>query len=533
MSATFCADQFIDQASRLYSLPAVALEVLRLTGDPGVDTATLKAALENDPALTSKVLRAINSPVFGLPQPVSNLGDAVTLLGIKPLKLLVLGFCLPPQATGKVESDFLAGYWRRALTKAVAARELATLRSPALVEDSFMAALLADVGMLALAQSLGRAYAEVVTRVREAGRNLPVVERHTLGFDHLQLTAHVLKRWGLPPAMVAEVATAADGTVPAEAVRQSDDSPSLAIILRLSELITAILVEEQVHLLSVLLSEADDAGLFTALELTSLLGSLETKVNQLAEVLGVAGTTAFNFEQMLGEAQARLAEITPDAAAALAVAEARARADVEHVGQWQQTQVLAELAERAARGAPVAKPAIPATAVAEPEVEREAPRVAHALINPTAAEPLLDRLAAAVQLCRKTRSPLGLLLVRADCPRDMPSPITRQNFAAVDEHCRQLDYSHKLHLRFDERSHGILLVNCDRVQLVHLAQEILWQVRSLNPAGQPVVFSASIGAAAAPVLSANFSAQRLFDGACRCLYAAAKSGSTVKSIEIY
>ena len=130
----------------------MALEVLRLTDDPGVYTATLKAALEYDPALTSKVLRAINSPLFGLPQPVSNLAGAVTLLGIKPLKLLVLGFCLPPQASGKVEAEFLSGYRRRALTKAIASRvELALLSSPTLDEDAFLGGLLADVGMLALA----------------------------------------------------------------------------------------------------------------------------------------------------------------------------------------------------------------------------------------------------------------------------------------------------------------------------------------------------------------------------------------------
>ena len=176
--------------------------------------------------------------------------------------------------------------------------------------------------------------------------------------------------------------------------------------------------------------------------------------------------------------------------------------------------------------------------MAEADEEQPRPAAAEAeLISQVAMAPLLERLSAAVQFCRKARSPLSLLLVRADGPREWCTPVVRpelrQNFAAVDQQCRQLDYSHKLHVRFDDRCHGILLVHCDRAQLVHLAQEMLRQVRSLNPDSQPPFFSASIGAAAAPVLSANFSAQRLFEGAYRCLYAASMSGNTLKSIEIY
>jgi HD-like signal output (HDOD) protein len=538
MSATLCADQFIDQASRLYSLPAVALEVLRLTDDPGVDTLTLKRALQYDPALTSKVLRAINSPLFGLAQPVSSLGDAVTLLGIKPLKLLVLGFSLPPRLTGKIEGQFLAGYWRRALTKAIAAREIATVREPSLSEDAFLAGLLADVGMLALAQALGRPYAEVVARVRAAGRSLPDVERHTLGFDHLQLTGHVLKRWGLPPALLDAITLAAEA--PGEAPHDTPGTLSLATILRLAELVTAVLVEEQLHLLPTLLTEAEAAGAFSALELTSFVSSLETKVTQLAQALGLVGAAEFDFEKMLAEAQARLADITPDAAAALAMLEARSKSDVQQAGTWPQAQLLAEIAKRVRTGSLHLAPGGTAqqTAVAEVVEAGSPPPVEGDLVSPAAIQPVLDHMAAAIGYCRKARSPLSLLLVRADPPREVQLASAtrqpqRQNIAAVQQLCEQLDYPHKLHLRLDERCHAIVLLHCERAQLVALGQELLRQVRALNPAGGAPMFSVSIGAAAAPILSANFSAQRLFDGAYRCLYAAAMPGNSIKSIEIY
>src|ERR1041384_1888923 len=85
---------FASRTRQLYSLPAVAIEVLELTDQPRVDCRQLQRCIERDPALVSKVLRVVNSSLFGLGTPVSTLNQAVALLGIKPLKLLVLGFSL-------------------------------------------------------------------------------------------------------------------------------------------------------------------------------------------------------------------------------------------------------------------------------------------------------------------------------------------------------------------------------------------------------------------------------------------------------
>src|SRR5687768_15634427 len=87
-------DRIVDRCGRLYSLPVVAMRVLELTTSPTVNVKALKDCIENDPALTSKVLRVVNSSLFGLSREVTNLNQALALLGTTPLKLLVLGFSL-------------------------------------------------------------------------------------------------------------------------------------------------------------------------------------------------------------------------------------------------------------------------------------------------------------------------------------------------------------------------------------------------------------------------------------------------------
>src|SRR5688572_27463061 len=145
-------EQFVQRARTLYSLPAVAMRVLELTSSQKVDVRALKECIENDPALTTRILRTVNSSLFGLSREVTDLNQALALLGIKPLKMLVLGFSLPKQLFAALEADVLSRYWRHTLTKAVVARELAKRYWRHSDDEAFIAGLLQEIGELVLIQ---------------------------------------------------------------------------------------------------------------------------------------------------------------------------------------------------------------------------------------------------------------------------------------------------------------------------------------------------------------------------------------------
>src|SRR6218665_1327859 len=84
-----------NRAQGLYTLPSVAARVLELTSRPQDDLTELRRCLENDPALVAKLLRVVNSSLFGLHRKVGDLQQTLNVLGMNPLKMLVLGFSLP------------------------------------------------------------------------------------------------------------------------------------------------------------------------------------------------------------------------------------------------------------------------------------------------------------------------------------------------------------------------------------------------------------------------------------------------------
>ncbi len=104
----------------LPSLPKVAMELLELTRDPDVELMEIARLVQYDPALSSKILRTVNSSYYGLAEPAPTIKRALTYLGMNTLKSLVLGFSLI-DVTKQSQNGFdLIDYWRRGLFSAAA-----------------------------------------------------------------------------------------------------------------------------------------------------------------------------------------------------------------------------------------------------------------------------------------------------------------------------------------------------------------------------------------------------------------------------
>jgi HD-like signal output (HDOD) protein len=242
--------RFVDQAGALYSLPVVAMEILQLTGQPKVDLAALKACLLRDPALVGKILRVVNSSIFGLSRGVSDLNQALALLGTKSVRLLVLGFSLPDELFAGLAGETLRRYWHHTALKATAAREISETLYRLPGEEAFIAALLQDLGMLVLIQQLGEPYLRFLDRAYAKAIDVHAAETVTLGFDHVQLSAQLLERWGLPESLVTAIGI---GTSPDRLAAVPPARRALPQILHLADLLAGMLAEGRGDWLSELL----------------------------------------------------------------------------------------------------------------------------------------------------------------------------------------------------------------------------------------------------------------------------------------
>jgi HD-like signal output (HDOD) protein len=197
----------IKQCPTLPTLPRVAIEVLKMAEDPKIALPEMARMISQDPALAAKTLRTVNSSFYGLSNTISGVDHALVVLGLDGIKTIVLGFSLVAnlkRAKPKGGFDHLS-YWRRSIYAATAARVFAEQFGVAMVEEAFLAALLMDIGMLALDQVLAKEYAEITERA-PSHAGLSALEMARLGMTHAEVGGALAEHWKLPEVLTVPIA---------------------------------------------------------------------------------------------------------------------------------------------------------------------------------------------------------------------------------------------------------------------------------------------------------------------------------------
>src|SRR5271155_330611 len=200
----------IQQCPNLPSLPTIAVKILDLASKPNIDIAEIAKIISKDPALSTKILRAVNSSFYGCSQHVGTISHALVILGLQSVKTLVLGFSLfTSLAKSKGPGFDHLKYWRRSIYAATAARTLATKMNLVQQEEAFLAALLQDIGMLVLNQVVGTQYSEICSK-SETHAELVKAETEALGMTHAEVGAMLAEQWKLPPILTTTVGASHD-----------------------------------------------------------------------------------------------------------------------------------------------------------------------------------------------------------------------------------------------------------------------------------------------------------------------------------
>ncbi len=191
--------------------PGVATQIISLANDPEADMGKIAKVLAMDPAITIKILRIANSPMYAQQRKTENLRQAIVVLGLNATISLALSFSLVQSFENDDEQGGLDYplYWRRALLTATISKVLATAVAVRDAEELFLAALIQDIGMLALDRSAPGLYREIG---QEQVHQASVIERERdkVGSDHARIGGWLLERWHFPERIQKAVAASHD-----------------------------------------------------------------------------------------------------------------------------------------------------------------------------------------------------------------------------------------------------------------------------------------------------------------------------------
>lgn len=183
-------------------LPKGLTEFLRKADDPEVSPAALAETIENDAALTCELLKHANSSQFGLRRKASSAQQALSLLGVRQTKLLLIT-AGTRMATASRQSRLinLRNFWNANLERALFAREIAVLLK-ADPDVAFAAGMLQDFLLPALTNELLPDYTRFLDMQARNATDLSQFERQTFGWTHAQAGASMMSDWGFPDELV-------------------------------------------------------------------------------------------------------------------------------------------------------------------------------------------------------------------------------------------------------------------------------------------------------------------------------------------
>ncbi|MCK5193694.1 MAG: HDOD domain-containing protein, partial [Desulfobulbaceae bacterium] len=188
----------------LPTLPTIATQVFQITSDPDFSATALSNLIMNDPALTAKILKTVNSPFYGIQQQVGSVKQAVVLLGSDEIVDMAFGMAASEvfdieSYPGVINPKSL---WQHSLCTALISQYLCKQTEEFKNMGAFTAGLLHDVGKIFFVKSFPELYQKIHTT--QAQHNLPLyeLEEDILGANHAAVGGYLVSKWNLPQSLI-------------------------------------------------------------------------------------------------------------------------------------------------------------------------------------------------------------------------------------------------------------------------------------------------------------------------------------------
>lgn len=207
-SQAFGIDRKIsDAVAKMPAFPKSVQKILELTRDIDCRPKDLVSTIENDPVMTVKILKVLNSSYYNWPNKITSINRAVVYLGFNTLKNLALNVA----ALGMLPKEGIAGfdiqrYLLHSLTVAGIAKQLcARLGAGSDPMDCHIAGLLHDFGKLVFARFMPQEWAAATALSQKDAMPSYLAERKVIGVDHAAVGAMLAEKWQFPGSLADSI----------------------------------------------------------------------------------------------------------------------------------------------------------------------------------------------------------------------------------------------------------------------------------------------------------------------------------------
>jgi putative nucleotidyltransferase with HDIG domain len=190
----------VEAISALPTVPSNLRQISVMLEKPRLTMDEIARFVSNDPALTTKVLKMVNSAAYGFPGRISSVSHAIMLLGLNVIRGLLLGI-----SVFDLMQKNMAGLWEHSCACAVAARTLAQLKKMKEPEEVSICGLLHDIGKAIVMLQYPTEYEQALREAKDKDISLYEAEKKFLAATHAEVGLWLAQKWRFPPNLVEAI----------------------------------------------------------------------------------------------------------------------------------------------------------------------------------------------------------------------------------------------------------------------------------------------------------------------------------------
>ena len=201
----------VNNTIELPTMPEVLVKLNEVMANTDASAADVAGVVSRDPAVSTNILRIVNSAYYGLQVRVASVSLAISVMGFNMTKKVALKaavFSAFGKRREKIQHFDPVAFWKHAIYTGVAARVLGTAstvfaeRHP---EDLYIAGLLHDIGKIILMDKTAPRYLAMLRKAVQQQRCETEVELEDFGFTHADVGSVLAIKWSLPEELAIAI----------------------------------------------------------------------------------------------------------------------------------------------------------------------------------------------------------------------------------------------------------------------------------------------------------------------------------------
>lgn len=199
-------DLLVSKIDKLVSLPDIYYRLETAIESPASTVDDLARLLGSDPDLCARLLSLANSVFYSFPAKIETIDRAVSTIGLRQIRELVLVTSVMKMFTGiPIKAVSMSSFWEHSVAVCVLAKSIAQYLGQSQAERYYITGLLHDIGRLVLYLKLPDLMSDLLAKSEAEKQNLYILEQELLSYSHAEAGGRLLERWKVPQSIYEPV----------------------------------------------------------------------------------------------------------------------------------------------------------------------------------------------------------------------------------------------------------------------------------------------------------------------------------------